>query len=104
MKMLIQRKNMVFPFAVLICVVGLVIVRANRTSIRNWFDGRVHAQTNTAAAVLGDPNGGVGPYGAAMQTSSSSAATYQAVNNWNSYVQSRSGWVMSSTSVNRLAS
>ena len=54
-------------------------------------------------AALQSSDGGMAQYGVAMQASQSSSATLQALSNWNAYVASRSGWSMSSTLLNRLA-
>jgi hypothetical protein len=54
--------------------------------------------------LIAAPNGGMAPYGSAMLSASSAAATLTAVTNFNTYVTARCGWSLSSANINRLAS
>ncbi len=68
------------------------------------YTARSVAQTQpTPAAQLQEVDGGMAQYGATLLNSTSSSATLQAVTNWNSYVNSRTGWSMPPTLVSRIA-
>lgn len=56
-----------------------------------------------AAQFLQAPAGGMAQYGYAMQQSSSSAQTLQALSDWNAYVNFRGEWSMTTVAVERLA-
>ncbi|MGH9778114.1 MAG: hypothetical protein ACRD5I_06850 [Candidatus Acidiferrales bacterium] len=56
-----------------------------------------------AAQYLQASPGGMAQYGYAMQQSSSSSATLQALSNWNGYINPRSQWSLSGTLLTRLA-
>lgn len=60
--------------------------------------------TTQAAQSLQDSSGGMAQYGYAIKQASSLSADVQALVSWNTYLNSRCGWSMSSTLVDRLAS
>ncbi len=72
----------------------------------SWFTGEpglAQNQNFIVTASLQSVSGGVSQYGIAIQGANSQSASQQAVGNWNSYVQSRASWSLSSASVTRVA-
>lgn len=87
-----------------VCVACLFML--NRRPSRRAY--RVFAQAGgsfPAAQYLQDPVDGVAQYGLAMQQSTSSTATQQAISNWNTYITGRSeyGLGLSTTLISRLS-